>query len=167
MSDRADSLRALLVRNVGSIALEHRTRTASVDFHHARLTDGTPATKLGAAVLVVAPGKIACPYHLHHAQEEMFVILDGSGTLRVAGEQVPIRAGDVITVPPGPDYPRQIINTSDAPLKYLAISTQEDPEIYEYPDSGKFMAEAGLAREHPFEVIQRSGESLDYWDGEP
>jgi uncharacterized cupin superfamily protein len=167
MANRADSLRALLVRNVGTIPLEHRTRTASVDFHHARLTEGTPATKLGAGILVVAPGKIACPYHLHHAQEEMFVILEGSGTLRIAGERVPISAGDVITAPAGPDYPRQIINTSDAPLKYLAISTQDDPEIYEYPDSGKFMAEAGLAREHPFEVIQRSGESLDYWDGEP
>jgi uncharacterized cupin superfamily protein len=166
MTVRADMLRALLVRNTGSILMEHRIRTASVEYHHARLTEGTPATKLGAAVLVLGPGKIACPYHLHHAQEEMFVILEGSGTLRIAGEHVPIGAGDVITAPAGPDYPRQIINTSDAQLKYLAISTQDDPEIYEYPDSGKFMAEAGLAREHPFEVIQRSGESLDYWDGE-
>jgi len=160
MTDKAEALKALLIRNFDTVPLEHRTRTASVDFRHARVTEGT-------AVLVVTPGKIACPYHLHHAQEEMFVILEGSGTLRVAGEHVPIGAGDVITVPPGPDYPRQIINTSDAPLKYLAISTQDDPEIYEYPDSGKFMAEAGLFREHPFEVIQRSRESLDYWDGEP
>ena len=37
---------------------------------------------------------------IFHAQEEMFVILEGSGTLRVAGEHVPIGAGDVITVPP-------------------------------------------------------------------
>src|SRR3989344_3289235 len=167
MTDRAEALKALLIRRSSDLPLEHRTRTASVDFRHARVTEGTAASKLGAAVLVVAPGKIACPYHLHHAQEEMFVILEGSGTLRVAGEHVPIGAGDVITVPPGPDYPRQIINTSDAPLKYLAISTQDDPEIYVYPDSGKFMAEAGLFREHPFEVIQRSRESLDYWDGEP
>lgn len=167
MDNRAEQLRELLIRNIGSVALEHRTRTASVDFRYARLTEGTPATKLGAAVLEIAPGKIACPYHLHHAQEEMFVILEGIGTLRIAGAHVPIGAGDVITAPVGPDYPRQIINTSDAPLRYLAISTQDDPEICEYPDSGKFMAEAGLAREHPFEVIQRSDQSLDYWDGEP
>lgn len=167
MAERADALRALLVRNFQTLPLEHRLRTARVDYRHARLTEGTPASKLGAAILVVAPGKVSCPYHLHHAQEEMFVILEGSGTLRIAGEHVPIGPGDVITAPAGPDYPRQIINTSDAPLTYLAISTQEDPEICEYPDSGKFLAEAGLRREHPFEVIQRSGESLDYWDGEP
>ena len=70
----------------------------------------------------------------------MFVILEGSGTLRVAGEMLALRAGDVIFIPPGPEYPHQILNTSDAPLKYLSVSTQESPEICEYPDSGKFMA---------------------------
>ncbi len=53
---------------------------------------------------------------------------------------IPIRAGDVIDIPPGPDYPHQIINTSNAPLKYLSISTKEYPEVCEYPDSGKYLA---------------------------
>ena len=37
----------------------------------------------------------------------MFIILEGSGTLRVAGEMLPIRQGDVIFIPPGPEYPHQ------------------------------------------------------------
>lgn len=42
---------------------------------------------------------------------------------------LPVRAGDVIFIPAGPEYPHQIINTSEAPLKYLSISTMEAPEI--------------------------------------
>ena len=49
-----------------------------------------------------------------------------------------------------------------APLKYLSISTMEEPEICEYPDSGKFMAEASMDRDKPFEVIAKIGP-----DGEP
>ena len=43
----------------------------------------------------------------------------------------------------------------------------EAPEICEYPDSGKYMAEGSLDRSTPFEVIERRRTSLDYWDGEP
>jgi uncharacterized cupin superfamily protein len=117
---------------------------------------------------VVPPGKATCPYHFHYAQEEMFIILQGEGTLRVAGERVPVRAGDVIAIPPGPAYPHQLINTSDATLTYLSISTQESPEICEYPDSAKYLAYAkeggpliGEGRMH------RMASDLDYWDGEP
>jgi uncharacterized cupin superfamily protein len=91
---------------------------------------------------ILAPGTRGCPYHLHHAQEEMFVVLEGEGTLRVAGERLPIRTGDVVFIPAGPQYPHQIINTSDAPLRYLSISTMEQPEGCEYPDSGKFLVQA-------------------------
>ena len=41
--------------------------------------------------------------------------------------------GDVIFIPPGPECPHQIINTSDAPLKVLSVSTMETPEICEVP----------------------------------
>lgn len=95
-------------------------------------------------------------------------MLEGSGTLRVAGERLPIKAGDVIFIPAGPEYPHQIINTSDAPIKYLSISTMEQPEICVYPDSNKFMAESGVGGERPFEAIRKVGEGdLDYWQDEP
>jgi uncharacterized cupin superfamily protein len=97
----------------------------------------------------------------------MFVILEGDGTLRVADELIPIKAGDVIFIPPGPEYPHQIINSSEAPLKYLSISTRDDPEVVEYPDSGKYQAIVRGKEEAPLRVIQRKGNSLDYWDDEP
>ena len=81
---------------------------------------------------------------------------------------LPLRAGDVVFIPPGPDYPHQIINTSDAPLHYLSISTKESagdlriPGFRQVPGAGPALTSA-----QPFEVIDRRGPGLDYWDGEP
>jgi uncharacterized cupin superfamily protein len=161
-----DDLAARLIRNVNEVDLRHSSLEPKYECSHARLTEGMAAKRLGVGINVVPPGKRACPYHLHHAQEEMFLILEGSGTLRVAGELLPVKAGDVIVIPPGRDYPHQLINTSSHPLKYLAIGTTEEPEIFEYPDSGKYLAEAGLSTASPFGAIGRVTNAVDYWDGE-
>ncbi|MBN8509269.1 MAG: cupin domain-containing protein [Burkholderiales bacterium] len=162
MSSRADDLKRSLIHNWGEAALERQQRDPLYDTRCARLSSGTAATRLGAGVDIVAPGKRSCPYHYHLAQEELFVVLEGQGHLRVAGEMLPVAAGDLIFIPPGPDYPHQLVNTSQAPLKYLSISTQESPEICVYPDSGKTGAFAPGHR-----LLQRPETNLDYWDGEP
>ncbi len=166
LTAQGQALAARLIRNVNGLPLELIVREPLYASQTASLSDGTAAKKLGASIDTVAPGRQSCPYHFHHAQEELFVVLEGSGTLRVAGEHLPLRAGDVVFIPPGPDYPHHILNTSDQPLKYLSISTRESPEICEYPDSGKYLAMA-TPEQHPrFRVLQRNGASLDYWDGE-
>ena len=162
MTDNAAELRAKLIRNFNEVELKHEVREPLYDSRGARLAAGTAAMKLGASIDVVAPGMRSCPYRLHYAQEEMFIILQGEGTLRVADERVPVRAGDVITIPAGPEYPHQLINTSDAPLHYLSISTQARPEVCEYPDSGKVGVFSDGLR-----LLQRREAGLDYWDGEP
>ena len=160
--DRARAMRTQLIRNTGELPLEHQHRPPLYDTHGSSVSDGTAARKLGAGFDILAPGMRSCPYHYHLAQEEMFVILQGEGSLRVAGELLPVRAGDVVMIPPGPEYPHQFINTSDAPMHYLSISTQERPEICGYPDSGKLAAYAPGHR-----LIARRADNLDYWDGEP
>ena len=167
MNDRAKALAASLIRNFNDAPAERLVREPLYDTTSARLALGTAARKLGASIDTLAPGKVGCPYHLHHAQEEMFVVLEGEGTLRVANELLPLRAGDVVFIPAGPDYPHQLINTSGAALKYLSVSTQETPEICEYPDSGKFLAEARSGAVSSFDIIHAKGESVDYWQGEP
>jgi uncharacterized cupin superfamily protein len=166
MSERAQRLREQLIRNFDDLPKERELRAPLYDTMCARLAAGTPAQALGMSIDVVAPGMRGCPYHLHHAQEEAFVILEGRGTLRVAGEMLALKAGDVAFLPAGPDYPHQIINTSDAPLKFLSISTQTRPEIVEYPDSGKYLATTGSGSTR-FARIGRLEENLDYWQGEP
>ena len=162
MTQRSDELRRQLVRNVQEVSFERQTREPLYDTRCGSVSDGTVARKLGANYDELPAGKRSCPYHFHHAQEELFVILEGEGSLRVAGEMVPVRAGDVVFIPPGPEYPHQFINTSDATMRYLSISTQEHPEICEYPDSGKYGAFT-----QGFRAAQRTSANLDYWDGEP
>lgn len=166
MNPTALALAAKLIRNFNEAPMEPWTREPLYQNLGTRLAPGTAAQKLGASIDTVPPGKRSCPYHFHHAQEEMFIILEGTGTLRVAGEMLPIRAGDVIFIPPGPEYPHHILNTSEAPLKYLSISTRESPEICEYPDSGKYLAMASAHGKKTFDAIQRREATLDYWDGE-
>lgn len=162
MTSRADELRTKLIRNLHTAKLDLFQRGTLYESLGTSFTEGLATRDLGFAYDIVPPGKRSCPYHLHHAEEELFVILEGNGTLRVADELLPVGAGDVIAIPAGPDYPHQILNTSDAPLKYLSISTRRSPEVCEYPDSGKVNAFAERRI-----LIQRKADSLDYWDGEP
>ena len=162
----AATLAARLIRNFNTVALEHFVRAPLYESLTGQLRPDRPGRKLGLSVDTVPPGKQSCPYHFHHAQEEMFVVLEGAGTLRVAGERLPIVAGDVIFVPPGPEYPHHILNTSDAPLKYLSISTKEWPEVCEYPDSGKLMAFGFEQDKATLRSIHKLDAGLDYWDGE-
>ncbi len=163
-----EDLRNKLIRNFNDVKLETSDRAPLYDgSQSARLARGTIAQKLGASIDIVPAGKRSCPYHFHYVEEEMFIVLEGEGTLRVAGEMVPIRAGDTIFIPPGPEYPHQILNTSNQPLKYLSLSINADTEICEYPDSGKVGAFATaegplLARRR----LHRPKDALDYWDGE-
>ena len=167
---KAHRLREQLIRNHDTAETVRELRDPLYDTLCARLARGTAARKLGISIDTVPPGKRSCPYHFHHAQEEAFVILEGEGSLRVSGEMLAIVAGDVLFIPPGPDYPHQLINTSARPLKYLSISTRESPEVVEYPDSGKYLAmvsstPAGAAP--AFNRMHRASDDLDYWDGEP
>ena len=112
------------------------------------------------------------PFHSHRVNEEMFYIVAGEGEIRLGAERFPVRAGDVIACPPGgPEVAHQIINTSNAELRYLAVSTQQSPEICEYPDSGKYAvmddfkvdAEGNASG---FVAVARPADGVDYWDGE-
>ena len=138
----------------------------------ARIGQQLGAQKLGYRLYALEPGMRGSPFHSHRVNEEMFHIVAGEGHIRLGAERFPIRAGDVIACPPGgPEAAHQIINTSSAELRYLAVSTQLSPEICEYPDSGKYavmdrfeMDEAGNAS--GFLAIARPADGVDYWDGE-
>ena len=157
----ADELRQQLIRNFHDAPRERFVRAPRYDTEGASLTQGTAAQLLGARFDVVAPGQQGCPYHYHLAEEEMFIVLQGEGTLRVAGELLPIRTGDVITIPAGPEYPHHLLNTSGAPLHYLSVSTNKTPEICVYPDSGKVGSYGPGLR-----LLHRQDAGVDYWEGE-
>jgi uncharacterized cupin superfamily protein len=129
------------------------------------------ARMLGYNITVVPPGRRAFPLHNHHANEEMFFILAGTGELRVGDERYSLRAGDFIASPPGgPESAHQIINTGSEEMRYLAVSTLITPETVEYPDSKKIalLSRQTAADGSPRLVrhVAHVETSVDYWEGE-
>jgi uncharacterized cupin superfamily protein len=129
------------------------------------------ARMLGYNITAVPPGKRAFPLHNHHANEEMFFILQGEGELRIGSEKHLIRKGDFIASPPGgPELAHQIMNTGSEELRYLAVSTMVMPETVEYPDSGKVATYSRQAQPDGSQrVVRHIGRvegGVDYWDGE-
>lgn len=126
------------------------------------------AAKLGFNVTELDPGKAMAPYHFHHVNEEMFLVLRGSGTVRTPEGEHPLREGDVLFCPAGPEGAHQIVNTGTEPLRYLALSTRQNPEVAEYPDSGKYgvLVEGGPGEDLAFHACAFKKDRVDYWAGE-
>lgn len=154
--------------------IQLRTQAHGESFEAAMGTITGPmgADHLGARLIVVPPGKKAWPYHCHHGNDEMFIVLEGEGTLRFGGDNYPLKAGSTAVCPTGgPESAHQIINSGTSDLKYIAISSMREPDITEYPDSGKWAAFAGAAPggnkdDRTFSSIVRTSAVTDYWDGE-
>lgn len=128
-------------------------------------------TGLGAMHVSVEPGKRAFPFHNHLGNDEMFVILEGQGTYRFGDTEHKIKAGDICGAPKGgPDTAHQLINTGETTLRYIGISTTQDPDICEYPDSGKLAAKSVFPGDNfqnaHMRHVSRREDGLDYWDGE-
>ncbi len=113
--------------------------------------------RTGLQHVVVEPGKQSAPLHCHSAEEEIFVVLDGTGLLLLGDDEVPVRPGSVIARPPGTGVAHAFTAT-EQPLTYLAYGTRDPSDICYYPRSNK-IAIRGVG------VIARL-ERLDYWDGE-
>ena len=157
--------------NLENVSFLKRSHDEGFECQIAPVGGELESRKLGFNVTVIPPGKRAFPYHAHHGNEEMFFILEGEGSIRIAGTVHKVRKGDFISLPPGRDSAHQIINDSKAPLRYLAVSTMELPEVVEYPDSGKLGVTAGTHGGRPpsegsIRHFTRLKDGVDYWEGE-
>lgn len=126
------------------------------------------AERTGLNRLRIADGRLSGPPHCHSVEEEVFVVLDGEGTLELwpapaassdsAREDVPVRAGHVVARPPSTRV-AHAFRAGPGGLTLLAYGTNEPNDVCYYPRSNKlFWRGVG--------VIGRI-ESLSYGDGEP
>src|SRR5215813_5044070 len=76
---------------------------------------------LGATLTEVAPGGISFPRHAHYVNEEAIYVLSGSGEARIGDARVPVRPGDWIALPTGPDHAHQMVNVSDRRTARLSL----------------------------------------------
>ncbi|HEX5028507.1 MAG TPA: cupin domain-containing protein [Gaiellaceae bacterium] len=98
--------------------------------------------KLGATLYEVPPGKTGGYFHFHHGAEELLIVLRGAPTLRDAFGERALAEGDVVLFRVGPEGAHQLINRTDAPVRYVFVSNRPSPEVVEYPDSRQLSAMA-------------------------
>ena len=161
------------VVNIGELPLDSWQRGALYAGADVRIGPKIGVKDLGISYSEVPPGKSGCPFHNHHVEDEIFIILEGEGTYRFGSQSYPIRAGSVLGAPAGgQDTAHQIINTGSVPLRYFGISTMSIADVCEYPDSGKFGVYSRDTR-NPYDntTIRHMGTlgdpGPDYWDKEP
>lgn len=100
----------------------------------ARLLERPQATRLVAAVWELDPGASSGPYHLHHATEELLLVLEGSPTLRSPDGERELSRGEVVHFAVGADGAHQVLNRSDAPVRYLMVAAHTGTDAIEYVD---------------------------------
>jgi uncharacterized cupin superfamily protein len=128
--------------------------------------------KLGYNITAVPPGKRAFPPHTHQINEEMFLVLEGTGEVRIGEIVYPIRQGDIVAcLAGGKDTAHVVTNTGKVELKYLAISTKISPEICEYPGTGKYTVFAETAagadgKPGVFRAVGRDGQDAELFEGD-
>lgn len=180
MNDETDNTPVNPVMNIDTLEYTNFSDGQEGDAHkfeaeYCNVSSQIGAELLGYSIYRLPPGKAAFPFHMHHGMEEMFMILEGTGTLRFGEQEYPLRGGDIIACPPGPGKNgegrgHQIRNSGDSVMIYLAMSDMKLPEVVEYPDSGKFGAMGGDPKIGPagctFRTIARVADGVDYWDGE-
>ncbi len=126
---------------------------------------------LGASLYELPPGEATFPFHWHWANEELLIVVAGDVTLRTPDGERELTAGDVVAFPRGPEGGHQVRNRSEGSARILIASTMLQPEVAEYPDSGKIIAAAGgpfgPGEDAPLKLPLRKDDAVSYWEGEP
>ena len=68
-----------------------------------------------------------------HPPEQVYVIVQGRGIMRVSGEETAVAEGDLIHIPSNMEH--SIKNNSDVPLVYVSASTPSFDIIRFYDDA--------------------------------
>lgn len=108
----------------------------------------------------VKPGGESVKYHSHSTQEEVFFIMSGKGMIRIDGEEILIKKGDVISKPAGKDIAHQFINNSSEILQILDVGTREKDDIITYPDENVIY----IKNE---KIAFKSTDNIKNWTSEP
>ena len=93
------------------------------------------AVKAGLNHVVLPAGARGAPPHCHLLEEELFVVLVGSGAVTLGDEAHALRAGDVVARPPSTGICHHFTAGPDG-LTYLAYGTREAGDIVSYPEAG-------------------------------
>lgn len=105
----------------------------------ARVGAAAGCERLGATLYEIEAGNNASPYHFHHANEELIVVLAGRPSVRTPDGTSELRPGDVFACPAGSSGAHQVQNHAQELARVLVLSTMIYPDVAELLDSDKVM----------------------------
>jgi uncharacterized cupin superfamily protein len=108
-----------------------------------RLGPRAGARELGATLYELDPGGAVSPYHLHHGNEELLLVLSGRPTLRTPTGTRELEPGATVAFPRGPEGAHRVTNRSGEPARVLIFSTMNFPEVAEHVTTGVVLALTG------------------------
>jgi uncharacterized cupin superfamily protein len=140
-------------------------------WRRARLGRQAGTEKLGASLFELPPGGSSFPLHIHHANEELMLVVEGRPTLRTLDGERVLEPGDVVACPAGRAGAHRLDNRSSEPARVLLVSTMIAPDINELPDSKKVwvrnFAPGAEPASDPLDVILSAEVPItDYLEGE-
>lgn len=118
--------------------------------------------KLYVNIDTVPPKAFSTKYHSHSQQEEFFLILSGSGTLRLNGKEFAVSQGDFFAKSAGDRIAHTFFNHTREPLMILDAGTNEPEDTCHYPDDGIYLHKSGEVRR-----AYRADAVLDGWEPSP
>lgn len=135
-----------------------------------QLGEAADGDRLGCSLYEIPPGGESWPYHYHTANEEALYVLEGAGKLRMGGDTYRLDSGAYVACPPDETGGHKVVNDSEEPLRYLAVSTMNDPDVTVYPDSEKLGVFVGSPpggrEERSLHGYYRIDDDVDYWEDE-
>jgi uncharacterized cupin superfamily protein len=118
----------------------------------------------------IAPGRLNAPPHTHNAEEEMFVVLDGDGTLLLydldgaVTDEIAVRAGHVVARPAATGV-AHTFRGGEAGMTVLSYGQRKGEDVAWYPRSSK-LAFRGFGGGGVIGGIVVKVERAGFWDGE-
>jgi uncharacterized cupin superfamily protein len=94
------------------------------------------ASRAGLNHVTLPPAGAGAPPHCHALEEELFFVLQGSGTLTLGDDEHALRSGDVVARPPSTGVAHSL-RAGEPGMTYLAYGTREPGDSVYYPGSGK------------------------------
>jgi uncharacterized cupin superfamily protein len=132
----------------------------------ARISRQAGAERLGLSLWDLPPGQAAYPYHAHLTEEELVIVLEGRPSLRTAEGWRELAQGEVVPFLRGEAGAHQIVNRTEAPVRFLAFSSSGEPDVVLQPDSGKIGAFERRPDGSGMRVWFRTEDAREYLDGE-
>lgn len=127
------------------------------DLRHVRIADITPfdyafedpirarmtdigrtlgSQKIGLTIQTISPGNWSSRRHRHMFQEEILVVMSGTGTLHHGDTRVPCGPGDAFCYLPADPAIHSFENTGTEDLVIWAFGDRHAHEVCLYPDQG-------------------------------